>query len=115
MKRCRHLYQPDNSVIQLPSKQFMISAKQVIAANSKINSDHNIEYSFRNAFCFSLQQLPEFSLILSQLLQNKHYITPVNAMEVFKANTNAIELKMRGRNAGSSEGQKSLLPKETSR
>lgn len=91
----------------------MISAKQVIAANSKINSDHNIEYSFRNAFCFSLKHLPEF--ILSQLLQNKHCVTPLNAMEVFKANTNAIELKMRGRNARSSEGQKSLLPKETTR
>jgi len=69
IKRCHCLYQPDNSIIQLPSKQFTTGAKQVTAANSKINSAHKIKYSFHNAFSFFQKQTPAFSLILSQLLQ----------------------------------------------
>lgn len=66
-------------------------------------------------FASSKTHYHHLALFFSQLLQNKHNITPLNVMEVFKTNTNAIELKMWGRNAGSSEGQQSLLPKENTR
>lgn len=105
IKRPRCLYQPDSSIIQLPSKEFTTSDKQGIAANSKINSDHKIKYNICNAFFLILQKpVPAFSLALSSTAAKKHSVTPLDAMEFFKTNTYASEMKMWGRNAGSSEG-----------
>lgn len=63
-KKVSLCYQPDSSINQLPSKQFMTNAKKVIAANLKINGDHKIKHSFYKAICFFQKQLPAFSLIL---------------------------------------------------
>lgn len=63
-KKVSLCYQRDNSVNQLPSKQFMTNAKKVIAVNMKIKSDHKTKHSFYTAICFFWKQLPAFSLIL---------------------------------------------------
>lgn len=55
-------------------------------------------------FLILQKQFPAFSLALSSTAAKKHNVTPLDAMEFFKTNTYASEMKMWGRNAGSSEG-----------